>query len=134
MSSMPVAKADIRRGLRQSERIASRRARQFAPERALYQLQRTARRARGPPETPAIYEYREFVAAGGLASYAGSIMDSFRVAGVYIGQNFEGDETRRLCQSSSRPKSISIINLKTAKALGLTVPANLLGRADEVIE
>jgi putative ABC transport system substrate-binding protein len=82
---------------------------------------------------PAIYHNREFASAGGLMSYAGSIRDSYRLAGVYTGRILNGDKPADLPVQRSTKVDL-IINLKAAKALGLTVPLSLLGRADEVIE
>jgi putative ABC transport system substrate-binding protein len=82
---------------------------------------------------PAIYQYHEFAAAGGLMSYGGNITDPFRQAGAYAGRVLAGEKPGELPVVQSTKIEL-IINLKTAKALGITVPLALLGRADEVIE
>jgi putative ABC transport system substrate-binding protein len=82
---------------------------------------------------PAIFQYRPFVAAGGLMSYGGNITDSYYRAGSYVGRILKGEKPSNLPVQLSTKVEL-LLNLKTAKALGLTVPVSLLGRADEVIE
>jgi putative tryptophan/tyrosine transport system substrate-binding protein len=79
-------------------------------------------------KVPAIFQTRAFAAAGGLMSYAGSVSDAYRQAGVYTGRVLKGEKPADLpVQQSTKVELIN--NLKTAKALGLTFPLSLLGRA-----
>ena len=82
---------------------------------------------------PAVYHWREFAVAGGLLSYGAAITDVYRLAGNYTGRVLNGDKPADL-PVQQVTKVEMIINLKTAKALGLTVPLPLSGRANELIE
>jgi putative ABC transport system substrate-binding protein len=84
-------------------------------------------------EVPAMYPFRQFAAAGGLASYGTDLLEVYRLAGVYTGRVLRGEKPSDLPVQQATKVEFTL-NLRTARALGIDVPASLLARADEVIE
>ena len=82
---------------------------------------------------PAIYQYAEFTSAGGLMSYGGNVGESYHIAGVYVGRILNGEKPANLPVQQVIKVEL-IVNLKTAKALGITVPSQIVARADEIID
>jgi putative ABC transport system substrate-binding protein len=82
---------------------------------------------------PAIYQFREFVSTGGLMAYGSTVLDTYRPLGVYTGRILKGEKPAELPVQQATKVEL-VINMKTAKALGLTVPLPMIGRVDEVIE
>jgi ABC-type uncharacterized transport system substrate-binding protein len=82
---------------------------------------------------PAVYRERSFVAGGGLISYGADLMDQDRRAAAYVDRILKGEKPADL-PVQALTKYETVINMKTAKALGVTVPPSLLARADQVIE
>ncbi len=82
---------------------------------------------------PAVYQFREFVSAGGLMSYGTTVVETYRPLGVYTGRILKGEKPAELAVQQATRLEL-IINMQTAKALGISVPLPLIARADEVIE
>ena len=84
-------------------------------------------------QLPTMYFFRDFAAAGGLMCYGGYNTDVYRLAGGYVARVLKGEKPEDLPVQQSTKFDL-VVNLKTAKALGLEIPLSLIGRADEVIE
>jgi putative ABC transport system substrate-binding protein len=87
----------------------------------------------GRNRLPAVYTQREFVDAGGFISYGTNLADQFRRAAIYVDKILKGAKPGDLAVEQATKFEL-VVNLKTAKALGLTIPQSLLQRADHVIE
>jgi putative ABC transport system substrate-binding protein len=105
----------------------------IAPDQVLYGLSGRIAALAVRHAIPTIFQYRESAAVGGLMSYGGNAMDAQRLVGAYTGRGLKGEKPSDLPVHQSTKVEL-IINMNTAKALGLTVPLTLIGRADEVIE
>jgi putative tryptophan/tyrosine transport system substrate-binding protein len=84
-------------------------------------------------KVPAVYQWREFAAAGGLVSYGSNVTETHRLVGIYTGRILKGDKPADLPVQQATKIEL-YINLKTAKALGISVPLPLSGRAEELFE
>ena len=104
-----------------------------AAKSAFRQQSRSAGGAGGVHKMPAIYQAREYVLDGGLMSYGANQVEAFRLGGLYVGQVFSGEKPANLRVQQSTKIEL-VINLKTAKTLGIEVPLSMLMRVDEVIE